>query len=85
MTPTFGKVTDIIFVSQTNSVFFMVEIYKAECFSCHYNSFVVKSSYSTSLVNMVSLHDYHALMIHRSFDISDSSLYISLPSSVIHH
>ena len=87
MTPTFGKVTDIIFVSQTNSVFFMVEIYKAECFSCHYNSFVVKSSCSTSLVNMVSLHDYHALMIHRSFDISDSSLYISLPSTycVIHH
>ena len=81
MTPTFGKITDIILISQTNSVFFLVETYKAEYFSCHYNCFVIKSSCNASLVNMDSLHDHHALMIHKSFDVSDSSLYISLPST----
>ena len=60
MTPTFGKITDIIFISQCNSVFFMVENYKAEYFSCHYNCFVIKSSCNMSLVNMESLHDHHA-------------------------
>ena len=78
MTP-FGKIIDIVLVSQTSNILFTVEIYKAECF-CHYNCFV-NLSCNTSLINIESLHDYHALMIHRSFDVSDSSLYISLPST----
>ena len=81
MTPTFGKITDILFISQCNSVFFMVENYQAEYFSCHYNCFVIKSSFNMSLVNMESLHDHHALMIHTSFDVGDKCLYISLPST----
>ena len=81
MTPTFGKIIDIILVPQTDNVFFKVEVYTTEYFSGHYNCFVIKSSSMTSLVDMESLHDFHALMIHRSFNINDGSLYISLPNT----
>ena len=79
MSPTFGKIVDILLISE--SVFFKVEVFTAESFSCHYNCFVIKSLCTVILINMAELHDYHVLLLHRSFDTNDNCLYISLPSN----
>lgn len=79
MTPLFGKILDIVVIPQTGNVFFNVEVYNTDYFSCHHNAFVVKSSCTTSFVDIKSLQDYHALMLRKSFDTDDNNMYISLP------
>ena len=79
ITPVFGKVLDIVVILKTNDIFFTVELYSSNFFSCHYNAFVINSMCTTSFVHIKSLEDYHILMPRRSFDTTDVNTYISLP------
>ena len=79
MSPTFGKVLDIIHAPEGNTFLFHVEVYESCYFCDHYNSFVVKSTACTQVVDIHSLADYHAFLVRKSFDTSDHNMYIVLP------
>lgn len=81
MLPKFGKVQDIIHVQHQDSqqVLFCVEVFEGYCFSTHYNAFGVFSTSNVLVIDVHSLEDYHPLLVRKSFDISDYSLYIVMP------
>ena len=78
ISPQFAKVVEVIVVG--NSVFVLsLQLYSTECFDAHYNSFVVKPRGSFMYTNVEKLSHYRPICVRRSFNVSNRSLYVSLP------
>lgn len=76
MSPKFGIIMDI-HVRDIQRLFFYVEVYEGYCFSTHYNSFGVHTT--SSLVGVHALQDHHSFLVWKSFNLSDHTLYVTMP------
>ena len=76
MSPKFGKILDIIHVEETQQLLLCVEVYESYSFSAHYNAFMVHPTSCIKVVDVHSLEDHHSLLVRKSFNVSDQSLYI---------
>ena len=77
MTPRFGKIKDVIVISENQQILFLVEVHVGYLFSTHYNAFMVNSTLKRLVIDVHSLEDHHPLLV--SFDVSDRTLYIVMP------
>ena len=75
--PTFAKLIDTSFVD--NHILFSCQLYSTEYLCHHYNSFVVHPCGSFVYVTPAGLAYHSPLQVKRSFNSSDTSLYITLP------
>ena len=79
--PVFGKVVEIIQIANHPAVLLYVERFIGISFSCHYNAYVLQATGTMLLANAKSLQDYHPYLARKSFNVSDHSLYVSMPYS----
>ena len=69
---------DIIVAGYDNSVFFYVQEYVGKYLDSHYCSYVIQNASTHFCVSWYDLADHHPLIFHRSFNLSDENLCISL-------
>lgn len=79
MSPKFRKIQNIIHIPESEKVLFCIELYQGFAFCTHYNAFRVSRASITSVTDVISIQDHHSLLVRKSFNISDSSLYIVMP------
>ena len=79
MTPKFGKIKNIIHIQAIKKLVFCVEVYEGYCFSVHYNAFGVRNTANILVVDVHALKDHHSFTVRKSFDVSNNTLYITMP------
>ena len=79
MTPKFGKIIHIIHIQDIKRLFFCVEVYEGCCFSTHYNAFGVHTTTNVLVIDIHALQDHHSFLVRKSFNLSDHTLYVTMP------
>lgn len=72
----FGKIKEM-FV-HNNNAFLICEMYESLGFDSHFHSYVVSSTGDVNLINIKDLFNYVPLHIRKSYDLNDTSMYITL-------